>query len=268
MDKDQKDLFDFAYNLSGTLRRQLSELYSASHTLLDGEKREDDPILDGKAAAFDKQYFAMVRLMENLSDVRYLDMGALLPLQYGDLVTLVGDVCQKSQSASGRTIVFRCPEAKVVWGMNVKGIERALYHLLSNSLKFSQDAVEVHLSQQQGQVVLSVTDSGCGMDEKAVAAALALPKPTDVYTAVNGGFGLGLPIVQAIAAHHGGTMTIDSQRGKGTTVQLYLPKTDRSKICVGDVEAMPYITKSGFNPTLIQLADALPSEAFCLRNQG
>lgn len=271
MDMGQKEILDFAYNLSVELRRILSEFNSASHQLVDAKQRETDPVLDRSAAALDKQYYTMVRLMENLSDVRYLDDQAPLVMQYTDMVSLVGDICEKSEGVIGsgnRHIVFRCPVAKLVWGINVKAVERAVYHLLSNALKYSQDTIEVSLAEEKRNLILTVTDTGCGMGESAQEQALMVPKPTDLYTAVSGGFGLGLPIVQAIVIHHGGTLSIESQEGKGTEVRLAFPMADKANIQLGDVEGLPYITKTGYNPTLRQLADALDVEAFCLRNQG
>lgn len=268
MENEQKKMMDFACNMAAELRCIASELNSASHRMMDTQQREVDPVMDREMAAIDKQYFTLMRLIENLEQIHYLDVQTPLVMHYTDMVTLVGDICEKSEGAMGnpqRHVVFRCPMGTLMWGVNVSGMERALYHLVSNGLKHSQDSVEVSMAVEKKQLVLSVGDMGCGMDEKQLVEALKMPKPAEKYSH---GLGLGLPFVQAIATHHGGTLTIESQVGKGTTVTMRLPVVDKTKIQLSDVARQRYVTKSGYNTTLTQLADALAVEAFRLRNQG
>ena len=77
------------------------------------------------------------------------------------------------------------------------------------------------------------------------------------------GLGLGLPLCHRLAECLGGTLLAESVVGKGSRFTLSLP--DRQ---VGpDVSDIPTDYTGGFNRTLLALADALPAEAFRLRNQ-
>ena len=69
-------------------------------------------------------------------------------------------------------------------------------------------------------VCLSVTDTGQGMDEATLARA---GEPFFTTKGVGKGTGLGLAMVQGVAAQSGGRMRISSVRGEGTTVELWLP---------------------------------------------
>lgn len=72
-------------------------------------------------------------------------------------------------------------------------------------------------------VCISVTDTGVGMDEETLA------KATEPFFTTKGpgkGTGLGLSMVQGLAVQSGGTLRLSSQHGKGTTVELWLPKAD------------------------------------------
>jgi len=70
-------------------------------------------------------------------------------------------------------------------------------------------------------VVLSITDTGMGMDEATLARAF---DPFFTTKEVGSGSGLGLPMVQGFVAQSGGAVQIWSKRGEGTRVELWLPQ--------------------------------------------
>lgn len=69
-------------------------------------------------------------------------------------------------------------------------------------------------------VCLSVTDSGEGMDELTLARAT---EPFFTTKGVGKGTGLGLPMVYGVAAQSGGRLILKSERGHGTTAEIWLP---------------------------------------------
>lgn len=143
-----------------------------------------------------------------------------------------------------------------------------VYHLLSNALKYSDDnaSVAIRLSQQDQDLQIQVEDSGCGMDETQIVQALQLTKLPEGHTNTKGGCGMGLPISLAIVQRHGGTLTIESQVSQGTTVTITLPQGKKNQVGFADVPPS-YNIRSGFNATLVPLADALPIQAFTIRKQ-
>ena len=72
-------------------------------------------------------------------------------------------------------------------------------------------------------VLISVSDTGCGMDADVLAHAF---EPFFTTKEVGRGTGLGLSQVYGFATQCGGTALIESKRGAGTTVRIYLPKAD------------------------------------------
>src|SRR5215471_1529709 len=72
-------------------------------------------------------------------------------------------------------------------------------------------------------VVISISDTGTGMDEMTLSRAF---DPFFTTKEVGGGSGLGLPMVQGFAAQSGGAVQISSGLQTGTTVELWLPQAN------------------------------------------
>jgi signal transduction histidine kinase len=72
-------------------------------------------------------------------------------------------------------------------------------------------------------VVVSIGDTGTGMDEETLARAF---EPFFTTKRLGAGSGLGLPMVQGFAAQSGGAVQIRSKLGEGTTVELWLPRAE------------------------------------------
>jgi len=70
-------------------------------------------------------------------------------------------------------------------------------------------------------VVLEIEDTGSGMPPDVVARAF---EPFFTTKGGTGGTGLGLSMVYGFAKQSGGTVTIDSKPGRGTTVRMFLPR--------------------------------------------
>jgi PAS domain S-box-containing protein len=78
--------------------------------------------------------------------------------------------------------------------------------------------------EEAGEVCVAVTDTGEGMDSDVLSRAF---EPFFTTKSVGKGTGLGLSQIHGFAAQTGGRAEIDSAPGRGTTVRLYLPGTDR-----------------------------------------
>jgi signal transduction histidine kinase len=115
--------------------------------------------------------------------------------------------------------------------LDEKGIHRCLLNLVTNAIdacifdtnKEKQWVVRVRtILDNEGTVRFEVSDNGCGMDEEVKEKLF-----TNFFTTKEGrGTGLGLLIAQKIVQEHGGTITVESQPGKGSTFTTRLPYRD------------------------------------------
>ena len=109
-----------------------------------------------------------------------------------------------------------------------RAFRQILINLLANAIKFtpSQGSVRIALrAQADGSAHISISDTGIGIardDLERVLESFGQGRH-DIANPNERGTGLGLPIVKGLVSAHGGTMTIDSQVGMGTTVLIVFP---------------------------------------------
>jgi two-component system cell cycle sensor histidine kinase PleC len=108
-----------------------------------------------------------------------------------------------------------------------KLVSQALLNLLSNAVKFTPAGGKVRIAATRdggGDLVISVSDTGIGMAPEEIPHALEPFGQIDGTLARRfDGTGLGLPITKAFIEMHGGTLALDSEKGRGTTATIRLP---------------------------------------------
>jgi signal transduction histidine kinase len=108
-----------------------------------------------------------------------------------------------------------------------------LLNLLSNAIKFTPREGRVALrlmAEGDGGAVIEVADNGIGMDAEGIKLALEpYGQVRDLGQLREIGTGLGLPISMGLAELHGGRLTIESARGRGTTVRVRFPPPQRAR---------------------------------------
>jgi len=107
-------------------------------------------------------------------------------------------------------------------------LKQIMMNLLSNAVKFTPAGGRITLSAQvssRGELRLSVTDTGIGMDDEGIKKALQPFGQVDSgdMNRHNSGTGLGLTLVDALVQLHGGSLDVLSQKGFGTTVTITFP---------------------------------------------
>ncbi|HTY37724.1 MAG TPA: response regulator [Bacteroidota bacterium] len=109
--------------------------------------------------------------------------------------------------------------------ISTQGMKRISEEILDNAFKFSKPGspVEVSTDQTERCLILTVVDHGIGMNAKDIADIGAY-KQFNRNRLEQQGSGLGLTIVKQMVELYGGTFSIESELGKGTTVRLELPR--------------------------------------------
>ena len=221
----------FVADASHELRTPLTTLqgYAALHARrppgpLDAEGRAE---VDDAMRRIGDEAARMRRLVDGLLDLAGLEEPGALRTAPVDLAPLLVDVASDVRVvAPDREVTVDVPPTLVVPGDRDRIIQ-AVAGLASNAVRHTPSGTPVALrgrASGPGWVVVEVADGGPGIP------AEHLPHVVDRFYRVDrgratasGGSGLGLAITDAIARAHGGSLTVASEPGRGTTVTLRLP---------------------------------------------
>ncbi len=102
--------------------------------------------------------------------------------------------------------------------------ERAVGNLLDNALRFTPEngSIEIALCEHESDFQVAVSDNGCGIAPEHLARVFDRFYRAESSRSSDGA-GLGLALVKSIVELHGGSATIQSEIGRGTTVRLTFP---------------------------------------------
>jgi PAS domain S-box-containing protein len=123
---------------------------------------------------------------------------------------------------------------------DAKMVRQVALNLLSNALKFTPRGGQVTATAERDaadNLVLVVSDTGIGIAESDIATALAPFGQIDSsFNRKHAGTGLGLPLAKRLVELHGGTLTVESTVGRGTTVRAAWPA---ARVIAGPAGATP-----------------------------
>lgn len=213
----------FLQRLDHELKNPLTAILTGLNNL--GDVSQDEYIKQ-ETAAVQAQVRRLNHLVADLRKLAALETIAIEKAEV-DLAGLVEDEVQGLTEATGRQINLMLPSAP--WPLPVVEGDQdllllAIHNLLDNALKFTEvdDTVEVRASEEDGQVLIEVADTGPGIGQDEGEHVWEELYRGQGARAVPGS-GLGLALVKMIVERHGGTVGLRSQVGKGTVFSVRLP---------------------------------------------
>ncbi|MGH3149193.1 MAG: sensor histidine kinase, partial [Streptosporangiaceae bacterium] len=212
----------FAADASHELRTPLTTIRGYAELYRQGALGEDR--LPNAMRRIEQEADRMSSLVAELLELARLDRNSSLDLTDTDLAELVMDAVADAKAVEpGRPVRATTPPRLIVVADEPR-IRQVLANLLGNVREHTEPGtpVAVRLARAGQGALIEVTDAGDGMSEEA--AARAFDRFYRGHNDGNGhGSGLGLSIVQAIAAAHGGHAMLRSAMGAGTSVQVWIP---------------------------------------------
>jgi signal transduction histidine kinase len=256
--RSEQKVREFAADASHELRTPLTTIRGYAELYRQGALGPDQ--LPSAMRRIEQEAQRMSTLVAELLELARLDRTSSLDLTETDLASVVRDAVADAVAVEPDRPVRAEAPPRLVAVVDEPRIRQVLANLLGNVRAHTPvtTPVAVRLGQLTGGVLIEVADAGPGMSAEDAARAFdrfhrATDRPDDGYsrdshsqdghtrnghspgdqqgrvrteTAVKrsgGGSGLGLSIVQAIAAAHGGRATLESWPGRGTRVRIWLP---------------------------------------------
>jgi signal transduction histidine kinase len=229
--RSEQKVRQFAADASHELRTPLTTIRGYAELYRQGALGPDQ--LPDAMRRIEQESQRMSTLVAELLELARLDRTSSLDLAETDLALLVRDAAADASAVEpGRPVKAEAPE-RLIAMVDEARIRQVLANLLGNVREHTPPGtpVAVRLAPVQGGAVLEVADAGPGMPEEDAARAFdrfhrgaqRAGRPDDDDRDQGTSSGLGLSIVQAIAAAHGGQAVLESRPGSGTRVRIWLP---------------------------------------------
>ena len=221
-----EQLFDARRELvawaSHDLRTPLASMQAMIEAIEDGLATADDYL-----PTLRDQVRTLSVLVDDLFELARIDAGALtLELQQLPVAGLVDSALRLLQpEAAARNVALSARvEGETTVPVAPEKIERVLYNLLTNALRHtpSDGSVAVNVARRNGEVLVSVEDTGSGLEPEAVSRMFERFWRADRARS-QAGMGLGLAIARGLVEAHGGRIWAENRDGGGARVSFTLP---------------------------------------------
>lgn len=220
----------FFANLSHEFRTPLTLIIGPLQRALAGEHGPLPSAFEPEGRIMLRNSQRLQRLINQILDLAQMEDGSLrLDARVQDLVPFLGEIVEAFgplAREAGVTLSFKPVDTACVALFDADRLEKVILNLLSNAFKVSRpgDAVTVTVAPDGDDVEIGIADTGPGIP------AANLPHLFDRFYQVDAsstrtqeGSGIGLALAKELVDLHGGTLTVESEVGVGSTFTVRLP---------------------------------------------
>ncbi|MFT5874724.1 MAG: signal transduction histidine kinase, partial [Clostridium sp.] len=243
MEKALKLQGEFLVNISHELKTPLNVIFATAQLFalycnsgsLDDKKNSIIKYID----SIKQNSYRLSKLINNIVDLSKIEAGFYkLNISNNNIVGIVEDIVLSLTNFTdikGLNIIFGTDTEEKIIACDTKEIERIILNLISNAIKFSKvgEEILVAIVDKNEFVEISVKDNGIGIEDKNLDMIFDRFKQVDKSLSKNvEGTGIGLSLVKSIVELHGGSISVESEFGKGSkfTVRLLSRKVFHESI--------------------------------------
>ena len=229
---------DFFTNITHEFRTPLTVILGLSRKIR--ENTEVPQSVSDKASTIERQGNRLLTLVTQLLDISKVKSVIGEPnWQHGNICAQVAMLLETYiDYAANRGVTLKYHYDKAIEMDFVPDyVNKVMSNLVSNALKFTPNGgtISVNLYQRGDRLHIDVSDTGHGISSDKLAHIFE-PFYTTSDTGEAKGTGIGLALTQEIISHLNGTITAESQVGKGTTFHIVMPIQNRSADPVTETE--------------------------------
>jgi signal transduction histidine kinase len=227
---------EFVGGVSHELRTPLTTIKTLTRVLQRGGETEEErrEYLETIAAECDRQ----IDLVLNLLDLSRIESGAFTicptKVDVGEIARSCIVIERHAASVRSHDLLLDVPEGQLLVLADANALRRVLCSLVENSIKYTPDGgiIKISARRELEQVVVSVSDTGCGIDADDVPHVFEKYYRARPSTTVEGdssleteapGIGLGLYLARTVVEEFAGSIEVAESGNQGTTLAVHLP---------------------------------------------
>jgi two-component system, OmpR family, phosphate regulon sensor histidine kinase PhoR len=227
---------DFVANASHELKTPVSTIIASSEALQIALERHDDSA-SGFATRIEHSARQLDRLVADLLDLSRLekDQPELVPLRIDHLVRDEVERIRADAESKGLSVELTLEAVTAM--ANQRDIAIGTRNLLDNAVRYTPEggSLTVIVSRDGREAAISVTDTGEGIPTRDAERVFERFYRVDsARSRATGGTGLGLSIVKHVAESHGGSVSVESELGVGSTFTIRLPIDEEGEATGGN----------------------------------
>ncbi|QPJ64741.1 MAG: response regulator [Candidatus Nitrohelix vancouverensis] len=217
---------EFLSIASHDLRNPLGNIKLSAELIAEGQVSEEETEEYLEVIQSTSQY--LLELINDLLDLGHLQDERELDKSIFAFSSLVKESIQSlAQLAVNKNIQIEYQETSLQINGNAAALRRVITNLLSNAIKFTPEGGEIRLileAPDDTNMQLTVQDNGIGIPANKIPVLFdKFTSASQAGTRGEKSAGLGMYIVKQLVEKHSGTITVESEPGKGTRFQIILP---------------------------------------------
>ena len=218
---------EFTSNVSHELKTPLTTIYGISDMLVGGIVKPED--IPGFAKNIRDEAGRMITLIQDILKLSQLDENTFSDQRERvDLYELAQSAAERLRpQADEKHVTISVTGERSEFTGIATVLEEMIYNLLDNAVKYNKQGgrADVDVRSSGGDIVVTVSDTGIGVPADSIDRIFERFYRADKsHSRKIGGTGLGLSIVKHGVSLHGGSITVNSSEGSGTTFTMALPK--------------------------------------------
>lgn len=225
---------EFLNTVSHELRTPLTAIKAFAEILLEEGPASDDGQRREFLEIINQESDRLTRLINNLLDLSRIEAGKMhwdfQPTDLAEVVNTAAVSLRASAEAKDLVYVVQCEKDLMLWGDRDKLIQ-VVMNLIGNAIKFTPEGGRIRIAARRAgedELELVVADSGIGIPPEYHQVIFeSFGRVDSSETREVKGTGLGLTIAWNFVQAHQGTLTVESERGKGATFRITLPALTR-----------------------------------------
>lgn len=222
----------FVSDVSHELRTPLSIMSGEMEIALKKNRTTDEYINVIKSSK--QEINSLTNLVENLLFLTRIDQtkNFLQPekVDLTDVINNVISILQEKYKSKKIKLKFKPPDESITINGQTSMLRQLFFNITDNAITYTQEngKIDIMLSSNINNIIFKVTDTGIGIAPQDQEKIFERFYRADSSRSQVKGYGLGLSICQSIVNLYKGSINVSSHLGKGTSVTVYLPKSNKN----------------------------------------